>query len=414
MTARSAWPIRQWVATLGLALGAFGACSERGGASSPELPIDSEASFSPDTTNEVAAPEPDVTDVGAIDVEYTHVDARPGEDETTSHNEPDAAPADVQTVDVSDAEDTVAQVEDSAAVPDTASSVSDVDELAEVLSDAGPTGCATAEDCLDDGDACTAATCLPDGTCDHVALPCPSEPAPGDGCRTYACDSQLGCIAAEVADCVPCDALLYGSETFADAFCASVDACRVGACEDAARRCAFEPLDCDDQDDCTSDGCMAPLGCQHTPIAGCGPPPPCADDGDCDDASACTSDECASDGSCLHATVDCDDGDACSVDVCAPSLGCLHGPIACDDDDACTSDSCNVADGCSYEPISCDDDDACTVTGCEPAVGCTTSALPCDDGDACSVDSCDAASGCDYEPAVCDDGDLRSVDVCHP
>lgn len=82
--------------------------------------------------------------------------------------------------------------------------------------------CETALDC-DDGDPCTADTCLT-GICEHTpdALDCDD----GDPCTSDACATGVGCTHTP-------------------------------------------PLDCDDEDPCTADACDDAGGCGHSPIDGC-------------------------------------------------------------------------------------------------------------------------------------------------
>jgi len=100
------------------------------------------------------------------------------------------------------------------------------------------------------------------------------------------------------------------------------------------------------------------------------------------------------DGACVHRPVDCDDGNECTTDGCDRSQGCWHtsNSLSCDDGDACTmGDTC--ADGACVggRARDCDDGNECTTDSCDRAWGCMHSpnSLPCDDGDACTVgDTC--------------------------
>ncbi|MBI5607892.1 MAG: hypothetical protein HY902_03325, partial [Deltaproteobacteria bacterium] len=190
--------------------------------------------------------------------------------------------------------------------------------------------------------------------------------------------------------------------------------CSLAVCQNAG--------DCNDQNPCTTDGCVTQNGsnaCVHT-----------ANSGPCDDGSACTTGETCSGGSCQPGTaVGCDDQNACTVDSCSPSDGCQHvlavGP--CDDGKACTeNDSCQPKVGCQGTPFNCDDQNPCTVDACkEPSGGATTpscihtnipgSTVPCDDGDACSADTvCKAGACVGGTDTVCDDGDPCTFDTCDP
>jgi hypothetical protein len=164
----------------------------------------------------------------------------------------------------------------------------------------------------------------------------------------------------------------------------------------------YTPVDCDDQDACTTDTCDPATGCVYTPV-------------DCDDDDACTVDICNPATGCVYTPVDCDDQDACTTDSCDPATGCVYTPVDCDDDDACTTDTCDPATGCVYTPVDCDDEDACTTDTCDPAIGCVYTPVDCDDDDACTADTCDPATGCVYTPVVCDDGDVcNGLETCDP
>ncbi len=85
----------------------------------------------------------------------------------------------------------------------------------------------------------------------------------------------------------------------------------------------------------------------------------CGCDTGCDDGDACNGIETCRDGTneCLDGTpLDCDDEDACTTDTCAPSTGCQHIPLDCDDGRGCTTDSCNASSGCHNDRIDSDGD----------------------------------------------------------
>lgn len=135
-----------------------------------------------------------------------------------------------------------------------------------------------------------------------------------------------------------------------------------------------DPGVCDDDDECTIDGCD-PIGggCTTTILPGCVTDP------------------------CFE--VVCDDGDSCTVDQCDPTTGeCLFTPIPgcvpdpcedldCDDDNPCTADDCDSEDGeCVHTPI-----DGCVPFPCgDPKAGSCFVANP--------TPNCDNASCC---KAVC-------------
>lgn len=252
--------------------------------------------------------------------------------------------------------------------------------------------------------ACTYAvapgTCLIDNVCANDG-----EARSGSTCE--ACQSGVTASAwTAVADGTACD----------DAsLCTTGETCLAGACNAEGRA-----IDCDDQEVCTRDFCVAATGCQHEPVVG----------GSCDDGDGCTEgDHCAS-GVCKGTTIDCGDDDPCTTDSCASGGGCLHAPASgntCEDGDLCTRDDL-CADGVCVRgaDADCDDLNPCTIDFCDALVGCAH--LPtqspccvgatsvCDDGNGCTNDFCDPLSGeCSHEPnsAGCDDNNPCTVsDMC--
>ena len=168
----------------------------------------------------------------------------------------------------------------------------------------------------DDGDACTADDSCYQGFCGGVAIACDD----GDACSDDGCDPATGCTVSPATG-PACDD--------GDA-CTSDDACAAGTCTGSS-------LNCDDGDACTSDGCDPGSGCTHELQTGLA----------CDDGDACTGgDSCAS-GSCAGSPIDCDDDEVCTTDGCDATKGCSHDAAPhngapCDDGDDCTtSDACS-------------------------------------------------------------------------
>jgi parallel beta-helix repeat protein len=100
----------------------------------------------------------------------------------------------------------------------------------------------------DDGNPCTQGEVCDGGTCgegEPVSCPAP------DQCHVGVCDPETGaCNPSPVADGVPCD---DGNA------CTLGDACDAGTCVGP------EPLVCNDDDECTADGCQPASGCAHEP-----------------------------------------------------------------------------------------------------------------------------------------------------
>jgi len=178
---------------------------------------------------------------------------------------------------------------------------------------------------------------------------------------------------------------------------------------------ACEGVVCEDDNDCTRDGCRAQLfgaHCFYIPL---------------DDGTACNLDGVA--GVCIGGACDlcervvCDDGNECTVD-CNPATGtcdyipvddgtlcdfdgldgvCVNGfcgenlceDVACDDGNACTEGLCDHRDGmCDFEPKVCDDGNECTEDLCDPAFGCDFTALV-EDGTECGTGHWCIAGGCE-------------------
>jgi hypothetical protein len=193
---------------------------------------------------------------------------------------------------------------------------------------------------------------------------------------------------------------------------------------------------CDDANPCTgTDICDGGGACSGTPIAG----------RPCDDGSLCTeADVCTTVGTCGGFPLDCDDGDPCTFDGCDPLGGCFNDLVSpgtpCDDGVACTLSACDEEGACvAGQPAplgtSCVGDDPCRVgdrcdepcrldDSCDSIGFCTPGATPaaagtiCDDGRDCTVgDGCDGQGLCsgNAQPAgtACDDGNSCSgPDVC--
>jgi len=226
----------------------------------------------------------------------------------------------------------------------------------------------------DDGDACTTAdTCDGTGACVGGAPPNCDD---GNGCTDDSCNSLVGC--QNVANTDPCD----------DAnACTTLDTCNNKSCVGGP------PLDCNDQNDCTSDSCNPVSGCAYSNVSGA-----------CDDGNACTTTDHCSAGACTGGPPrDCNDGNICTDDSCDALAGCINSPntVPCDDGNECTTaDTCAAGDCAGGPPPDCDDGNVCTNDSCDPFDGCFSApnTASCDDGDAttlgdtCGLGSCQAGT----------------------
>ncbi len=287
------------------------------------------------------------------------------------------------------------------------------------------------------------------------------EAACDDGlvCTDDACDPKAGCSHTN-------------NQGFCDAdgnVCTKDDACANGKC------LTGKPVNCDDNNPCTSDSCDPKTGCKSTnadglgcnfddnpctvgdnckegkcaagPTKACATDEPCIlgkcnllgsgnceykqkDGQPCDDGNLCTgTDTCVADVCTGGKAIDCDDKNACTIDACDKKTGCTHANSAgaCDDGDKCTTkDSCAAGkcDGQALDPSkACVDNNACTADTCNPAIGCVNQPslnAACDDGNACSVgDKCDGNGSCQSGTNTCacdNDGECASKDdgnVCN-
>ena len=182
----------------------------------------------------------------------------------------------------------------------------------------------------DDGNTCTAGDKCSAGACAGGSLVNCND---GNPCTDDGCEPGPGCVHTHNED--PCN----DGDT-----CTTGDVCAQGACVGPGT------LLCDDGNVCTKDTCDPLAGCQQTPSPG-----------GCDDGNACTSPDLCGDGVCIAGPpVDCNDDELCTTDVCLWDSGCEHFPagagadagicLECDgtgqtttpaEDDECGSVSCD-------------------------------------------------------------------------
>jgi hypothetical protein len=119
----------------------------------------------------------------------------------------------------------------------------------------------------------------------------------GKPCTSDACNPAQGCV--YTSNSAPCD---DGS------LCTLKDQCSEGEC------IGTTPLNCDDSNPCTDDSCDGDTGCVHI-----------AHDGACDDSNACSDGDTCKNGLCIPGPkTDCDDDNECTADGCDEEDGCEY------------------------------------------------------------------------------------------
>ncbi len=333
--------------------------------------------------------------------------------------------------------------------------------------------CLTSADCpagsMCSGHACTAtAVCKSDKDCKSlgqvcdeahsVCVPCTTSADCGDGVCTdnqciakQPCKSSKDCPGVCNQDSGQCVECTQAGDCTDGQFCDTAKgkcapkACSVGSCLDGAWfACAKDgggwaaPIQCDDNNLCTTDTCGAATGCGHSPGAlkcndgnpctadSCDPQAGCAatpqSSGSCDDGNPCTiADKCGA-GVCAGIPTNCDDGNPCTADTCGAS-GCVHQNSegqACDaDGSACTPlDTCSGGKCVAGTVKVCPDQGPCVTVGCDAKSGdCTGTAKagPCSDGDPCTTGETCIGVVCGIgKPKTCDDGNPCTKDSCDP
>ncbi|MGH7894053.1 MAG: hypothetical protein ACREQL_05245, partial [Candidatus Binatia bacterium] len=283
------------------------------------------------------------------------------------------------------------------------------------------------------------------GQCADRLCQTPAECNDGNPCTNDVC--QGTCSNPQKANGTNCD---DGD------LCNGIRTCQSGVCQSGT------PLNCNDNNVCTTDACNAATGlCQHGTVTGC-----CNTGADCNDGDACTIDACTPQHACTHATLSCADNNVCTNDLCNPQLGCQNpvDPTCCqtvgdcsDDADVCTDKACVAnrclqiaSPNCCNQPGDCTDIDRnpCTDNGpcdmgthrcagpfpltgsacgttCNPATcqsGTCVPGLPtdCSDNNPCTSNLCTDDQGCTNPPiaeccfgsAQCNDNNACTTDTC--
>ena len=263
----------------------------------------------------------------------------------------------------------------------------------------------------DDRDACTVDSCNPiTGMCYHEPVDCDDH----DACTTDRCNSHTGYCSHELIINTLHDRSIKdknNKRTRTVDVWQIRDGCINIVCDPTNGAITNVPIDCVDDNPCTTDFCDDYLGdCVHDTIS-------------CDDSAPCTYEECVPLGqtedsgySCFRSTKQCDDGISTTIDWCDETTGeCRHAHVVCENLDPCMVNATDAHGNCVATPRVCDDHNPCTYDRCDPvARSCVyTDHGRCDDGNLCTIDSCNPATGsCVHVPKNCDDDDLCTTDTC--
>lgn len=255
--------------------------------------------------------------------------------------------------------------------------------------------CRTTEECAsgEDTNPCNGSLICRTGSCvvdpDTVVF---CEPEAVGSCFRNVCDTVSG-----ICTLVPRAAESHCDDGEA---CTADDRCALGsaACEGTA-------ITCDDGNDCTNDRCDSVLGCVFE-----------VNDASCDDGNACTRQDVCVAGECTGTSpVDCDDENPCTTDTCdteTAECGHAQNAVPCDDGDACTVlEWCQLGE-CVGQPVPCDDANPCTTDTCDAIAGCvhTPNTDDCDDGQPCTINEQCADGICTPGVWICEERCYNGLD----
>jgi hypothetical protein len=196
----------------------------------------------------------------------------------------------------------------------------------------------------DDGDACTDGDVCELGVCiTTAAVQCQNS----NPCVESTCDPASGCVETPIAvSCDDGDPCTVGDTCAAAACtpgtaeldCDDADPCTLDGCAPDTGCWHTPDTKCDDGEACTTDTCQPDGSCTNEPFSG-----------PCEDGDLCTSGEICEAGVCSGGVVvDCEDDEECTADGCDPAVGCTHFYVggACDDGYSCSIEDKCVAGTC--------------------------------------------------------------------
>lgn len=231
------------------------------------------------------------------------------------------------------------------------------------------TGCHYSSDLCSDENPCTKDFCKFENmfaSCAHIPVQCSP---------TTVCNKTTGM-------CGPSASMLCP-------YCANVcddgDPCTIDIYDKVHDVCINEPMQCNDSDACTMDGCMNGTCIHSSPMT-------CPSDG-----NLCVTKTCdPRDGICkISLLIECIGTDPCAPLECGPNGTCVSIPIDCGPDSIgpCATTSCVDGKCVNHSVPVCElelsqDMGPCDSISCDPTKGCIVSHSNCSDGDPCTFDEC--------------------------
>ena len=204
------------------------------------------------------------------------------------------------------------------------------------------------------------------------------------------------------------------------------DACNAATC--IAGVCGTTPTNAGGICAAAPDHCTNPSTCDATGACVAGGPI------NCDDQNACTTDTCDPTTGCVYTVVNCDDGNECTTDSCDSASGCVHtanagascqnGTGVCDATGACVNncagvtctalDECHVAGTCDPATGACSNPNAADGTPCEGGAGtCQSGACVLNPNVCTDIFVCNGGTqGCSNNPGCFCDTTTEGNNVC--
>ena len=186
------------------------------------------------------------------------------------------------------------------------------------------------------------------------------------------------------------------------------------SCDGCSATCQLES--CNDGNGCTADSCDPTLGCNHSSLP---------EGTSCSDGNLCNGADVCHFGVCTSSTpLNCNDNNVCTTDSCIPATGCLHvnNSLPCNDGlfcnglDMCSGGTCSLhttnpcpgPDGDNNCAESCNEaTDSCTAP--DPNGSACSDGLFCNGADTCNGGTCTLHAG---SPCPGPDGDGNCAESC--